>query len=130
MPAGRPTKYTPELLQKAKDYIACYKELTDNEEVIPSHQGLAKHLDISTVCLYEWAKHEDKQEFSNILDQCLREQHLVLINKGLKGDFNSAIVKLALGKHGYSDKQETELSGSLEVTKVQRTIVDPGHSNS
>jgi len=30
---------------------------------------------------------------------------------GLSGEFNSNIAKLALGKHGYHDKQDNTLSG-------------------
>ena len=34
---------------------------------------------------------------------------------GLKGDFNSTITKLVLGKHGYHDKQDVGLTGGVNV---------------
>ncbi len=103
MPAGRPTKYTKALIDKCKEYMGAYQELGD---VIPSHVGLFLFLDISKTCAYDWAKEEDKKEFSAILDQLMIMQERALFNGGLNSSMNSAIVKLALGKHGYSDKQE------------------------
>lgn len=103
MPAGRPTDYTPELLDKAYTYMEKYEELGD---VVPSHVGLAIYLDKSRVCLYDWAKQEDKKEFSYILDKIMDMQLRGLSNGGLSGDLNSNITKLMLGKHGYHDKQE------------------------
>ena len=41
-------------------------------------------------------------------------QRLVLLNKGLTGEFNSNITKLVLGKHGFHDKREVDLN---DVTK-------------
>lgn len=107
---GAPTKYTPKLLKKAADYIDDYKE---NGDVIPSIEGLAEYLEISRTCIYTWREQEDKEEFSYILEKILSKQARVLINEGLKGEFNAAIAKLALGKHGYHDKQATELSGTV-----------------
>ena len=106
---GRPTDYTPELLEKARAYVE--GAWNHGEDVIPSHIGLAKALGISRITLYEWAKHEDKKEFSNILDKVLAEQQNELLNNGLNGTFNSAITKLVLGKHGFHEKKDTELSG-------------------
>jgi len=106
MPAGRPTDYTPELLESAWKYIK------DCPDVIPSIEGLCDHIDIARVTAYAWAKDENK-EFSYILEALMRKQGKTLINNGLSGGFNSTIAKLILTKHGYSDKQETEMSGSL-----------------
>lgn len=112
MPAGRPTKYSKELLKEADYYLHRFKELGDE---IPSAAGLAIHLDISRRTIYDWAKEEDKAAFSHILDKIQAKQEQVLINKGLNGDFNSAITKLVLGKHGYHEKQDVGLGGGLTV---------------
>jgi DNA-packaging protein gp3 len=107
---ARPTKYNEDVLEKAKDYLESYRDYGD---IIPSIEGLALHLDLSRTALYDWKTHEDKAEFSYILEKILTKQQNELLKNGLIGDFNSAITKLALGKHGFSDKIDgtvTELS--------------------
>jgi len=108
MPAGRPTKYTQELLDKCYAYLDQWRELGD---MIPSHEALQEYIGISSTCLYDWAKAEDKKEFSDILEQILIKQRRELINKGLSNDFNSNITKLVLGKHGYHEKQDQNIGG-------------------
>lgn len=98
---GRPTKYSKEVLEQTEQYLRDYfnEEL---EEVVPSIEGLAAYLSVSRSSLYEWKK-QDK-EFSHILEDILSIQARESLNKGLKGEWNSTIVKLLLGKHGYSEK--------------------------
>lgn len=130
MPAGRPTKYTPELLKKAHHYL---DEGWKVEDVIPSHVGLALELDITRKTLYEWAADEKKQEFSDILDRILIKQQRVLIKNGLDNTFNSNITKLVLGKHGFHDKQDTELTGKDGgplTSKLVFEVVDPNSTDS
>ena len=112
----RPTKYTQELLEKAERYIEEYKE---NGDVIPSIEGLAEYIDVTRTCVYTWRDQEDKKAFSYILRKILAKQARVLMNEGLKGEFNAAIAKLALGKHGYHDKQDTNMSGEIHLTTEQ-----------
>lgn len=115
MPAGRPTKYTQELLDKCYTYLDQWQTLGD---MIPSHEGLMLYIEISSTCFYDWAKQEDKKEFSDILDQILIMQRQELINKGLSGDFNSNITKLVLGKHGFHEKQDLNHGGiTVEVIR-------------
>ena len=124
---GRPTEYNEGILTRCEEYLAVSKDeygklievkntqgesreqfipkLTVN---LPSIAGLALFLGVSRTCLYEW---KDKYPaFSYILGVVLLEQEKRLIENGLSGDYNSNIAKLALGKHGYSDK--TELTGA------------------
>lgn len=115
MPGGRPTKYTLDLVQDAWEYIRDYEKVYGH--AIPSAVGMARVLGVTTTTLYAWAKDEDK-EFSDILQHCLDDQHLKLMNEGLRGDFNSNIVKLALGKHGYSDKTESKIEGNIGLTDM------------
>lgn len=105
-PVGRPTKYTDQTCQQARDYIENYDK---EEDMIPSIAGLAVYLGVSRETIYDWASQEEKQDFSDILTQLLATQERILIGKGLSGKFNSTITKLVLGKHGYSEKKE--LSG-------------------
>jgi len=111
MPAGQPTKYTPELVEKARKYVDGQWRHQEYGK-IPSHIGMAKYLNISRISLYEYASHEDKREFSNILDECMALQQQVLLSNGLDDTFNASITKLVLGKHGYSEKSSTELTGA------------------
>lgn len=107
---GRPTKYNPAIVQKAKDYLLEFN--TEHGHAIPSAIGMSMVLNLDTSTLYDWAKQEGN-EFSKILPKCKQQQEFKLIDGGLKGDLNSNIVKLALGKHGYSDKQDTTHKGSV-----------------
>lgn len=105
---ARPTKYTKDTVEKAKAYLVDYQH---DGSVIPSAAGLALYLGIRKSTLYEWAKDEDKQEFSDTLAELQQRQESILLANGLRGDFNAAITKLALANHGYSDKSEQTLQG-------------------
>lgn len=114
MPGGRPTKYTPELLEKCHKYIEEWRTLGD---MIPSHNALSLYLDVSRETLYAWEKDEDKKEFSDILSKIMVLQQSELINKGLEGKFSAPITKLVLGKHGYSDKVDTDVTTKGKAIK-------------
>ena len=125
MPGGRPSLYGPEILEKTQYYLENYESLGD---VIPSNKGLALHIRVHRDTIQAWGRDPEKEEFSYILDRLQATQHQVLFNKGLTGKFNSNICKLALGKHGYSDRQETELSGpggGPIKNEWSITIIDP-----
>ena len=128
-PGGRPTKYSNNTLIVAREYLNHYEKHGDQ---IPSIAGLAVILGIRRETLHVWAKEEGKEEFSNILGAILAKQENVLINKGLTGDFNSAISKLVLGKHGYHEKVDSTLSGGdkpITLTAVERVVVRPANSD-
>jgi hypothetical protein len=105
---GRPSKYTEELLTKAAGYVA----YAYSEDKLPSIEGLALYIGVKRSTIYDWAKQPEKEAFSDILENILAHQAEALINKGLKGEYNSTITKLILTKHNYSDKQEMDLSSS------------------
>lgn len=106
-PVGRPTKYNNEILEKAKHYIANYKEFDD---VIPQIAGLALELGISRETVYDWAAQEEKKDFSDIVRDLLAGQERKLVNGGVSGDFNSPVTKMMLTKHGYSDKIDNTIA--------------------
>ena len=121
-PVGRPTLYNDAILAKAKYYLDNYKS---HGHVVPQIAGLARVLGVRRETLYAWAKEENKEEFSNILEEIMSEQEISLINGGLGGDFNSNITKMMLTKHGYSDRQEIDhTTGGEKFTGIQRNIVD------
>lgn len=113
---GRPTVYKPAILRKAKHYLANYEEYDDE---IPSIAGLADTLGVARDSLYEWAKHDDKKEFSDTIKAIRVKQERVLLNNGLNGTFNSKIAGIVLLNHGYSDKP-TEQAGSKITVNVNR----------
>ena len=127
MSGGRPTKYTPELMEKAKSYLDDYEH---HGAQFPSHIGLALYLDINTDTIYDWAKQESKKAFSDILAKILQTQHEMLIGHGISGDFNSNITKLVLGKHGYSEKHSQEHSGKVEIKQIERVVIDDNEDES
>lgn len=123
MSAGRPTEYNEKVLEKAREYLAlCVDEQYDWTKTVgastsyeykikvklPSIEGLAKYLGIARSTVYEWK--EIYSDFSDILEEILAEQAERLINNGLSGNYNPTISKLILTKHGYSDKQETDIT--------------------
>ena len=105
---ARPTKYNQKLLEAAKDYLINFEAQGD---AVPTIAGLSLVLDVRRETLHEWAKDEDKAELSNTLAKIKQKQESILIGKGLKGEFNSTITKLMLCNHGYSEKQQQEISG-------------------
>ena len=124
MAGGRPTKCTPELLEKTRDYIDNYQ---DYDDLVPSVAGLSVEIGISRETAHKWRREEDKYpEFADMLIEMLSIQERKLLSGGLGGDMNSNITKLMLCKHGYSDKQETNFTGDLttgvyELTDTERS---------
>ena len=124
MPAGRPTTYDETICDKAMAYIDSCEDT--EEQVIsgqsekatfyqqkirvnlPTIEGLALYLKSHKDTLYEWAKVHS--EFSDVLSYLRQKQAVALINKGLSSDYNQAIVKILLSKHGYYEKQEQDIS--------------------
>lgn len=108
---GRPTSYSTEMLEKSREYVTTYHK---HGHAVPSVAGLSTVLKVNRSTIYEWAADPEKSEFSNIYNQILSEQEQITLSNGLNGDFNATIAKLLLGKHGYSDKAETQTTVTLE----------------
>lgn len=127
---GRPTDYSEEILEKARNYLS---ECTDeevgvvkqrNEEKgyemyenkvkvkLPSVAGLAVYLGVARSTVYLWA--QQHPVFSDILENILAVQEERLINNGLSGTYTPTISKLILTKHGYHDKVDQDLTSKGE----------------
>lgn len=122
---GRPTKYNDEIQAKAEQYVSGYAEAGDT---VPTIAGLACELGIHKDTCYEWAKIHDS--FSDVFTRVGMLQERALVNGGLSGDFNPAVTKMLLTKHGYSDKMEqahTSPDGSMSPTRIE--IVSPSDEN-
>ena len=103
---ARPRLLTPELQEKAEQYLTAWEAEGD---VIPSIAGLALFLGVNRSSIQLWAKGEDEacDQFSGTLDRLMHMQERITLNKGLTGDFTAPISKLVLHNHGYSDKAES-----------------------
>jgi len=123
--AGRPSDYTPEIVEKAWAYVnGGWEEAGD---LVPSVAGLACEICIRRETCYAWAKDETK-EFSNSLSAIAEKQERQLLRGGLSNAFNASITKMMMAKHGYSDATKNELSGpdgGAIPIEIKRTIVDP-----
>ena len=110
---GRPTKWSEEVEKKALAYVG--GGYAHEGHAIPSIAGMAVVLDVCRDTLYDWANDPGKN-FSYILSKCNTQQEMVLLNGGLRGDFNAQITKLALGKQGYSDKVESDNKHAVDLS--------------
>lgn len=135
---GRPTKLTPELLEKAKTYLEyCEKnpvirekvktvqseskleKSTEREEYphLPTVAGFAVYLGINKDTVYEWSK-EDK-EFSDVLANVQTASEEMKWKYGASGTLNANIVRFGLSAiHGYKEKTETDITSKGESVNV------------
>ena len=107
-PGGRPSLYTPDMVDQVERYL---KEYRKHGDLIPSVVGLAAVLDVARDTVIDWGRDKDKPEFSYMLKKIQTIQERTLLNGGLGGTLNAAITKLALAKHGYHDKIDNEHTG-------------------
>lgn len=117
---GRPTKYNKEILEKAIAYLdGGYEAL----EPVPTIAGLSLQLNIARETVYDWAKQDEKGDFSDIVSNLMAKQEMGLMAGGIRGEFNASITKLALTKHGYSDKQEMTGKGGKDLMPTSISII-------
>lgn len=104
------------MLQAAKDYLVNWESTGD---MIPNVAGMACELGVCERTIYNWA--EEHEEFLQITRGMMTAQQRRLLSGGLSGQLNANITKLILGKHGYSDRlqSETEHKGTVEVIATQ-----------
>jgi hypothetical protein len=113
MMAGRPTKYSEQILIDTRNYIDNH---LDFDDLVPSIAGLSCAIDIAQSTIRDWATHEGKAVFSGMLGKILSKQERMLLSGGLSSSMNSTIVKLMLSKHDYSDKLEQDItSGGKKI---------------
>ena len=102
---GRPSSYSEEILNKAKEYLECLPE----DEVVHSKEGLSLYIGVSRETIYTWCKEKNEDgtlkypEFLDIVEQVFAKQGKTLVNKGLENKFNSSITKVMLTKHEYRE---------------------------
>jgi len=115
---GSPSKYTPALIQTAKEYLETFDDSCGD---IPTFEGLALALGITRETLQIWAKDKNKRELSYLVSQLRMIQHQKLVNGGLNSKYNSNITKLILGTHhGYTDGPQNNQGNQGITVNVNR----------
>lgn len=122
-PGGRPTDYTADLVQAARDYLINYK--SKHKHTIPSVVGLCKVINLARSTIYDWCDINSpryQEEFSDIIEQINEYQEFDLVDGGLKNELNPTITKLLLHKHGHHDKSEVEatIDDTRELSDLER----------
>lgn len=98
---GRPTKYYPAIINKIDEY---FTTVGREQTCLPSIEGLAEYLDISTETVYQWGKVH--KEFSDTIKKVAERQRKQLMDDGMYGgkEVNAAMaIFLLKANHGMSD---------------------------
>lgn len=104
---GRPTEYSEDILQAAREYLVKFEEQGD---VVPTIEGLADNLGRGVKTLYNWSK--EHPEFEEAMQAILSKQGRLLQNKGLNKETDSGITKLLLSaNHGKAEKSDLTTDG-------------------
>ena len=137
---GRPTKYRPEYCQKIleyfeidpiqfKDIIITYKdgstkECTEEEAApLPTFRKFAKSIGTYHDVLLDWCK--KFPEFATAYNRAKEAQLEFIMENGLRGNFQGYFAGLYMkNMHGWRDKTEQEISGSVKVVAMGSITVD------
>jgi hypothetical protein len=109
-------------LKIAEDYLLNYSDPDSYNDVIPSMVGLGLAMVTPRHNLTNLKREPPPPRLKTagairqrrllvILGMIHEQQHQDLINGALRGELNSNIAKLVLGKHNYHEKTDTTLSG-------------------
>ena len=122
--AGRPTTYKPEYCDDAENFLA------EGYSVA----ALAGHLNVVKSTIYEWMK--TNEEFSNAVKQGQAKAVLFWEKQNIRfaqtGEGNATSIIFGLKNRApdeWRDKVETEHSGKIAYSKVERAVVRPDHSD-
>ena len=98
---GRPTKYSPAIINKIDGY---FQTVGREQTMLPTIEGLAEYLDISRETIYQWGK--EHKEFSDTIKKIAEKQKNQLMNDGMYGgkEVNAAMAIFLLKvNHGMND---------------------------
>lgn len=93
---------------KDEIFARMYSYLEDCPNKTPTVAGLAKHVGVVRSTIYAWA--ELWEEVADFIELVSTHQEVNLIDNGLDGTYNPAIVKMLLSRMGYADKTETDVT--------------------
>jgi len=127
-PGGRPTEYTPEVIEELAKYIA--EAIPENMD-IPTVEGFAIKIGVSKKTLYNWGN--EHTEFLHALEQLkmLQKQHLIRIGIFGGKEINATIVALLLKvNHNMVETTKTDVtSGGRPLTSILGNGVPTSNSN-
>lgn len=131
MGAGRPTKYSPEIIDKVYEYFGV-EAYTKKVKQVPTSSGRVAEIEYERACdipsiagfaaenwvgkstIYDWAKKHP--EFSDALDWARVQQEKLLLILGMHGDWSHGLVKMMLiNRHEYRDKVEQSISSTQPI---------------
>lgn len=87
---------------------------------IPTVEGLSSYVGCSRQNVYLWA--DANEEVKELLNELSTLQGCILVNKGLLKEFDSPIVRLMLGQHGYSEKASVDHSSKDGTMTPQHPV--------
>jgi hypothetical protein len=125
MPGGRPTDYTPQVIEELNQYLI---EATPLNMKIPTVEGIALRLGVSRDTLYEWAKIH--KEFSDTLGKLKMMQKEALIETGIFGgkEINQTIVALLLKvNHDMVEKTAVDVTSGGKPIPILGNV--PSHNS-
>lgn len=111
---GAKLTITPQVIDKANAYVNGGYEATG--AIIPTVEGLARHLKMHRSTMYEAKGLADTLEELQVL------QAEMVLNRSLNNEYNPSIAKLILSaKHGYVERTEVAQTHSI-VAEPQMAI--------
>jgi len=112
---GRPTKFHEGIYKQIEEYISmCGKENMS----LPTMEGLAIHLDVTTETIRVWGK--DNPKFSATIKKIVERQKQQLMDDGMYGgkEVNAAMaIFLLKANHGLKDIQ-TQTNVQINVSPI------------
>ena len=105
-PVGHPIEYTPERIQEIKEAMERYID----ENSVPIVAEFAYLQRIRRQKLYEIP------ELSDTLERLINNKESQLEKGGLSNVLNASMAKFSLAQLGWSEKQETKVTGDIPVS--------------
>lgn len=133
---GRPTDYKPEYCEKIIEYFdkdpikeVKLKDKNGKETIeeipadFPTFEGFAVSIKVHRETLLNWKKKH--KEFFDAYTVCQDIQKNILIQNGLRGNYNCLFAKfVAINATDMRDKQELQHSGKIETSDIKEVIKD------
>ena len=119
-PVGRPTDYSPEVIDKVNEYL---RNAVPENQQIPTIERIALNIGVNRDTLYEWAKQHT--DFSDTLERVRAIQKDLLIQTGIFGgkEINSNIIMLMLKVNHDMIETEKKLIGNPDGSNLESLVV-------